>query len=57
IIDRVIFGYVTDFIRFDFIEFPIFNVADMYITVCEVIALILLFFVYRTDLDEKEEKK
>ncbi len=57
IIDRIIFGYVTDFIRFDFIEFPVFNVADMYITVCEVLALILLFFVYRTDLDEKEEKK
>lgn len=57
IIDRIIFGYVTDFIRFDFIDFPIFNVADMYITVCEIIALILLFFVYRTDLDEKEEKK
>lgn len=57
IIDRIIFGYVTDFIRFDFIDFPTFNVADMYITVCEVIALILLFFVYRTDLDEKEEKK
>ena len=57
IIDRVIFGYVTDFIRFDFIDFPVFNVADMYITVCEVIALILVFFVYRDDLDSKESKQ
>lgn len=57
IIDRVIFGYVTDFIRFDFIDFPVFNVADMYITVCEVIALILVFFVYRDDLDSKESSK
>lgn len=57
IIDRIIFGYVTDFIRFDFIDFPTFNVADMYITVCEVIALFLLFFVYREDLDGKEDVK
>ena len=57
IIDRVIFGYVTYFIRFDFIDFPVFNVADMYITVCEVIALILVFFVYRDDLDSKESSK
>ena len=57
IIDRVIFGYVTDFIRFDFIDFPVFNVADMYITVCEVVALILVFFVYRDDLDSKESKQ
>lgn len=56
LIDRIIFGYVTDFIRFDFIDFPIFNVADMYITVCEVLALILVFFVYRGDFDEKKEE-
>ncbi|MDE7211242.1 MAG: signal peptidase II [Lachnospiraceae bacterium] len=55
IIDRIAFGYVTDFIRFDFIDFPIFNVADMYITVCEILAIILVFFVYREDLDEKKE--
>lgn len=57
IIDRIAFGYVTDFIRFDFINFPIFNVADIYITVCEVLALILVFFVYREDLAEKDEGK
>lgn len=57
IIDRIVFGYVTDFIRFDFIDFPIFNVADMYITVCEVVALILVFFVYRGDLGENEGGK
>ncbi len=57
LIDRVIFGYVTDFIRFDFIDFPVFNVADIYITVCEVLALFLVFFVYRNDLDEKKGKE
>ncbi|MDE7325335.1 MAG: signal peptidase II [Lachnospiraceae bacterium] len=57
IIDRILFGYVTDFIRFDFINFPVFNVADMYITVCEVIALVLVLFVYRDDLDGKEGRQ
>ena len=32
-IDRVILGYVIDFLRFDFIDFPIFNIADSFITV------------------------
>lgn len=57
LIDRVAFGYVTDFIRFDFIDFPIFNVADIYITVCEFLALFLIFFVYRGDADEEKEKQ
>lgn len=57
LIDRASFGYVTDFIRFDFIDFPTFNVADVYITVCEILALFLVFFVYRDDLDEKKGKE
>lgn len=55
IIDRIAFGYVTDFIRFDFIDFPTFNVADMYITVCEILAIILVLFVYREDLNEPDK--
>ena len=31
-IDRVIQGYVVDMFRFEFITFPIFNVADIFIT-------------------------
>lgn len=55
IIDRIAFGYVTDFIRFDFIDFPTFNVADIYITVCEILAIILVLFVYREDLNESDK--
>lgn len=44
-IDRIRLGYVVDMIRLDFMNFPIFNVADCFIT-CGCIALIvhLLFF-------------
>ena len=39
VVDRVIFGYVVDFIEFNFIEFPVFNVAD----ICVTVGVILLF--------------
>lgn len=32
-VDRIWLGYVRDFMRFDFITFPIFNVADVCLTV------------------------
>ena len=44
-IDRVFLGYVVDMFQTEFITFPIFNVADIFIT-CGCIALIIyvLFF-------------
>ena len=44
-IDRVFFGEVTDFIRTDFIDFPIFNGADSFVTVGCIMMLIYLLFV------------
>ena len=41
-IDRIALGYVIDFIQFDFIDFPIFNVADSFISIGAVIMLIYL---------------
>ena len=43
-IDRVRFGYVIDMIKTDFMNFPVFNVADCFIT-CGCFAMIfsLLF--------------
>ena len=43
-IDRVIQNYVVDFIYISCINFPIFNVADMYVSVCTVILAIILLF-------------
>ncbi|MBQ9762725.1 MAG: signal peptidase II [Oscillospiraceae bacterium] len=45
IIDRVRLGYVVDMIEVEFIHFPVFNVADCFIT-CGCIALMVsLIFV------------
>ncbi|MBR1496336.1 MAG: signal peptidase II [Oscillospiraceae bacterium] len=46
-IDRVINGYVVDMIEFDFTifghRFPVFNLADMYITLGAIVFIICLF--------------
>jgi signal peptidase II len=44
LIDRIIHGYVIDFIYFNLINFPIFNIADCYVTIsCILIVFICLF--------------
>ncbi len=50
-IDRIMRGYVVDFIYFSLIDFPVFNMADIYV-VCSGISLILLVCLkYRDDND------
>ena len=49
-IDRIRFNYVVDFIYFVPINFPVFNVADIYVT-CSVIILIILIMVYYKEAD------
>lgn len=44
LIDRVINGYVVDFISFDFINFPIFNIADCYITLSCILIIFMCIF-------------
>lgn len=46
-IDRVSQGYVVDFFYFVLINFPIFNVADIYVTVSCIVMAILILFVYK----------
>lgn len=46
-IDRVRNDYVVDFIYFVLINFPIFNVADIYVTVATFIFVILILFYYK----------
>lgn len=49
LLDRLIFSYVRDFIYFSLINFPVFNVADMYVTVSTILLAILIIFVYRDE--------
>ena len=46
LIDRVSQGYVVDFLYFKLIDFPIFNVADCYVTVAAAVLLFLVLKVY-----------
>ena len=54
-IDRVRLGYVVDMIELEFIRFPVFNVADCFIT-CGCVLLIahLIFFNREFFKDEKK---
>lgn len=49
-IDRFSQGYVVDFINFSFIDFPVFNIADIGVT-CGFV----LFFICLLLFDSKEE--
>lgn len=48
-IDRIRLDYVVDFIYFSLINFPIFNVADIFVTIGTILLIILLLFVYKED--------
>ena len=53
LIDRVVQGYVVDFIYFKLINFPIFNVADCYVTIsCVGIIFICLFKVKEDEFNK-----
>ncbi|MBQ9861771.1 MAG: signal peptidase II [Clostridia bacterium] len=45
-IDRLIHGYVVDFIEVLFFEFPVFNVADCFVVVGSVLLLVFFLFIY-----------
>ena len=50
-IDRIFLGYVRDFINFEFIKFPVFNFADIALTIGTIIMLVYFIFFFN-----KEEK-
>ena len=49
LIDRMQHSYVVDFLYFKLIDFPIFNVADCYVTVGAVLLAAAILFVYKED--------
>ncbi len=48
-IDRFMMSAVTDFLYFELINFPVFNVADCYVTVSGILIAILLIFYYKEE--------
>ena len=48
-IDRVFRNYVVDFFYFKLIDFPVFNVADIYVTVAAFAMIILGLFYYKEE--------
>ena len=50
-LDRIFNGYVIDFIKIKFIDFPIFNIADIVINI-GVFILIISYFKYKNKFDE-----
>lgn len=60
LIDRVRLNYVIDTFYFKLIDFPVFNIADCYITVGSTIIVILILFVYKSsdfEFTKKESEK
>ena len=48
-IDRIRLDFVVDFISFVLIDYPIFNVADIYVVVATIVVFVLLLFVYKEE--------
>ena len=48
-IDRVRVKYVVDFLYFELIDFPIFNVADIFASVATCGLIVLLLFYYKEE--------
>ena len=58
LIDRIVLKYVVDFLYFELIDFPVFNIADCYITISVIILAIMLIFYYKEeDIDLILKKK
>lgn len=49
LIDRITLKYVVDFVYIELIDFPIFNIADNYITLSSILLLILGIFYYKEE--------
>ncbi len=49
IIDRMSRGFVVDFIYFKPIDFPIFNIADIYVSCSAAFVVYLLLFYYKEE--------
>lgn len=54
-IDRITRGFVVDYIKTDFVDFPVYNFADCLITCGAVI--LMIYLVYEVVRDSRKDKK
>lgn len=64
LIDRLRLNYVIDFFYFELINFPVFNMADIYVTLGMALLIVLVLFYYKEEelevlwpFPKKEQKK
>ncbi len=55
-IDRVIYGYVQDMFKCELFNFPVFNVADVFITVFALLFVLAVLFERKTVYDDFEDE-
>lgn len=56
LIDRIFRGYVVDFFEFTFFDWPVFNVADMYVVCGVILLMILILFVIKEEPAQKKKE-
>lgn len=57
LIDRVLRGFVVDFIEVLFVDYAVFNVADCFVTIGAVLLILYVLFDTVNDKKEKSEQK
>ena len=53
LIDRVRLGYVIDFVKLDFVNFPVFNIADFSINIGAFLLIIYTFILTNSKVESK----
>ena len=48
-IDRIFRNYVVDFFYFSLINFPVFNVADIFVVISFIGIAVSILFIYKDD--------
>ena len=56
LVDRIFFGYVRDFLSLEFIDFPIFNFADMFITIGLILIFVYVLFMDKANVKAKAKE-